>query len=280
MTKEEIIAAVKECAAKLERTPTEAEIRVTMAVKRHLIRKYFNSYTRLISACGLERHGSGVPLTIEAMFLDWAGVVRSRGKIPTATEYDQLGAYSYRPFMNRFRSWKGLPEQMLAYAVEKGKRAEWEDVVKIIAEHLKMPLEEATRFKIPAGSTFRPRMMAGQPVYGQPLLHGPLTFAPTNEAGVLVAFACMARDLGFVILRVQAEFPDCEAMREVDKNRWQRVRIEFEYESRTFVDHMHPPGGCDLIVCWFDNWPECPVEVLELSSVLENREIGKSGHRA
>jgi len=25
--------------------------------------------------------------------------------------------------------------------------------------------------------------------------------------------------------------------------------------------------GCDLIVCWVHNWPECPVEVIELSTL-------------
>src|SRR5579859_2979439 len=43
------------------------------------------------------------------------------------------------------------------------------------------------------------RIMADRPIYGLPLLQGPLTFAPTNEAGVLAAFACHARELGFTI---------------------------------------------------------------------------------
>ena len=269
MTRDEIIAAAKECTAKLGRVPRQDEFRVTMSVRRHLIRKYFSTYTQLLSVCGLERHGSGVPLTMEAMFQDWASVVRSTGKIPSVTEYDLHGTYSYRPFMSRFKSWKGVPGEMLAYAVAKGLGGEWEDVVKVVAEHLKLPPEEAARYKLPFASTLRRSMVEGQPVYGQPLLPGPLTFAPTNEAGVLAAFACMARELGFVIQRIQAEFPDCEAMREVDKNRWQRVRIEFEYESYNFVEHRHPPSGCDLIVCWFDNWPGCPLEVLELSKALE-----------
>ena len=139
---------------------------------------------------------------------------------------------------------------------------------KIIAEHLKMPLEEATKYKLPSGCTFRPRIMTDRPIYGLPLREGPLTFAPTNEAGVLAAFACYARELGFTILRLQAAFPDCEALREVGPNKGQRVLIELEYESRNFLDHMHPITGCDLIVCWINNWPDCPLEVIELSSVL------------
>jgi hypothetical protein len=36
-----------------------------------------------------------------------------------------------------------------------------------------------------------------------------------------------AQRLGFKILRTQIECPDCEAMREVEPERWQRVGIEF-----------------------------------------------------
>jgi hypothetical protein len=78
----------------------------------------------------------------------------------------------------------------------------------------------------------------------------------------------MAQQLGFVVHRLQTEFPDCEAMRRVGDERCQLVRIEFEFESRNFLKHMHEASGCDLIVCWRHNWPECPLEVLELKRVL------------
>jgi hypothetical protein len=72
---------------------------------------------------------------------------------------------------------------------------------------------------------------------------------------------------GFLVTRIQNEYPDGEAMRKVDKERWQRVRIEFEFESRNFRAHNHDPKECDLIVCWAHNWPECPLPVLELKAV-------------
>jgi hypothetical protein len=270
VNREEIIAALKECVARLGRVPRQDEFRVTMAVRRYLIRKQFGNYGQLLTECGLEHHGSGVPLALESMFRDWAGVVRSTGKIPTAMDYDRLGTCSYRPFMKRFRYWKEVPAGMLAYMVEKGLGDDWRDVQKVIAEHLQMPLEEATKYTLPSEPTYRPRLMADRPIYGLPLLQRPLTFAPTNEAGVLAAFACHARELGFTILRLQAAFPDCEALREVGPNKGQRVLIELEYESRNFLEHQHPVNGCDLIVCWINNWPECPLEVIELSSVLRD----------
>jgi hypothetical protein len=270
VSREEIVAALQEYATKLGRTPSQEEFRVTMQVRRHLIRKHFSTYRHLLAECGLERYGSGAPLTLERMFEDWAGVVRSTGKIPTTTDYDRHGTYSNRPYMNRFRYWKEVPAGMLAYMVAKGLGEKWQDVMNVIAEHLRMPLEDATKYKLPSGCTSRPRILADRPIYGMPLMQGPLTFAPTNEAGVLAAFTYYARDLGFVIQRLQTAFPDCEAMREVGPNRCQRVLIEFEYESRNFLDHLHPVTGCDLIVCWINNWPDCPLEVIELSSVLRD----------
>jgi hypothetical protein len=44
--------------------------------------------------------------------------------------------------------------------------------------------------------------------------------------------------------------------------------LNFELESRNFLLHKHDPKGCDLIVCWVHNWPECPLEVIELSKVV------------
>ena len=68
--------------------------------------------------------------------------------------------------------------------------------------------------------------------------------------------------------RLQAPFPDLEVMREAEPGRWQRLPGELEYESRNFLIHGHDPDTCALLVCWVHNWPECPVEVIELSAVL------------
>jgi hypothetical protein len=69
---------------------------------------------------------------------------------------------------------------------------------------------------------------------------------------------------------VQAGYTDCDAKRRVKPERWERVRIEFEYHSRSFRDHGHDQAGCDLVVCWEHDWPDCPVEVLELRSAIRH----------
>jgi hypothetical protein len=85
-------------------------------------------------------------------------------------------------------------------------------------------------------------------------------------------FGMVARELGYLVEAVQTGFPDCEVKRQIAPNKWQRVRIEFEFESRDYRDHGHPLEGCDVIICWRHNWAECPsnIEVVELSRVIHS----------
>lgn len=89
---------------------------------------------------------------------------------------------------------------------------------------------------------------------------------------MVLLFGMLAKELGFLVEAVQKGFPDCEAKRQIGPERWQRVNIEFEFESRNFRDHRHPLNGCDVIVCWRHNWDDCPkhIEVVELSSVVKS----------
>jgi hypothetical protein len=82
----------------------------------------------------------------------------------------------------------------------------------------------------------------------------------------------VARKLGFCVLRLQSEYPDGEVLRQVARGQWQKIRIEFEFESKNFLKHGHNPRKCDAIVCWLHNWPECPknLEVVELRKVVRN----------
>jgi hypothetical protein len=48
-------------------------------------------------------------------------------------------------------------------------------------------------------------------------------------------------------------------------------------ESRNFLTHLHDPQKCHLIVCWEHNWPDCPLEVVELKSAVKR--IGRSDDR-
>jgi hypothetical protein len=112
------------------------------------------------------------------------------------------------------------------------------------------------------------------PQCGDPLRFDALLRAPISEAGVILAFGMFAERLGYAVETVKPAFPDCIAKRRVGDGRWESVRIEFEYRSRNFRAHGHDPNGCDLIVCWTHDWPDCPIEVLELRSALATMPAG------
>jgi hypothetical protein len=153
---------------------------------------------------------------------------------------------------------------MKQYLVEQELTKEWADVLEMINDRTECQPEYHRRLETEGA----PRVLPNRPVYGSLLAVGPMVCAPTHESGVLLLFGAMAERLGFKILRVQPGFPDIEAWRVVGPNRLQRVKIEVEYQSRNFLTHGHDPKGCDLIVCWEDNWPDCPLEVVELRKMM------------
>ena len=269
MTKEEITAAILSCVEKLGKAPTHAELLRHGGVSRREVRKHFGTYKRALDEYGLEARGVGKKVGLERLFLDWAGVVRRLKKLPTILEYEELGKYCTQPFRRRFGGWTQVPDAMKQHAEEHGHTEEWKDVLELVARRG----DEGHKLPVP-GSV--PKVMEDRPMYGMLLQGCPLVFAPTNEAGVLYLFGAVSAQLGFLVLRIQTQFPDCEAMRVVGENRLQWVRIECEYESRNFQKHMHDPAGCDLIVCWEHNWPECPLEVVELKKVISTQQSAVS----
>ncbi len=119
-------------------------------------------------------------------------------------------------------------------------------------------------------ASFPRRVLADRPLLGTRMRLPGMAHAPVNEMGVMMLFAMLAVQLGFVIESVQAAFPDCLVKIEVEPGRWQYLRIEFEYESRGFQEHGHDAQQCDMIVCWKHNWKNCPahLQVLELSKLI------------
>lgn len=270
MTKEEIIAVVLSCTQEIGHAPSVGELITRTKVSIYGIKKYFGNYKRLLEACGLERGGSGYVVGLESLFPDWAGVVRKLGRVPTMMDYQLHGRYSSRPLVRHFGGWPHVPAGMLEYGRAEKMGEDWKDVLDVVAKHLteRPDLPRASRRTL--SGTLRPIIQDDEPFYGPPMADGPMVFCPTNEAGVAVLFGAVAKDLGFRILRVQTGFPDCEAMLEVEPGRWQRKLIEFENDSRNFVSHGHLAAKCNMIVCWKHNWPECPLEVVELSSAIRD----------
>jgi hypothetical protein len=110
----------------------------------------------------------------------------------------------------------------------------------------------------------------GVPLEGVPGMQS----GPVNELGVVCLFALLSKRLGFAIRRVQAGFPDCIAQKRT-ANGWKTVRVEFEYNAKSFKAHGHNTRGCDYIVCWENDWPDAPkhLEILDLRRQVEPRRV-------
>jgi hypothetical protein len=272
-SKEEIIAAITACAARLGRAPLYHELRAELNLNHRQLRRTFGTYGRALEACGL-RPSAGVKASTDALFRQWAGAARKLGRIPNTTDFE-LEGYSSRTLRGRFSGWANVAPAMKRYAMEAGLAEEWADVVEMVSASEQMERASAgVRETAPGGGKDKEDAeenwtVPGAPVYGAPINSPVLLHAPTNEMGVLILFASLAVELGYRVRHVRSAFPDCDALRRIDDDHWQPVKIEFELLSRNFVEHGHDPLGCDLIVCWKHNWPECPLRVLELCKVVE-----------
>jgi len=112
-------------------------------------------------------------------------------------------------------------------------------------------------------ATERKRSIVGDPLNFEGIIYGPL-----NENGVIFLFSKVHNRLGINIEAIQPGFPDAKGRRKVRKG-WEDIWIEFEFKSSQFKVHGHDPKECDAIVCWEHDWKDCPIEVIELKSKIE-----------
>jgi hypothetical protein len=284
--KQKIIKSIQDIAKKLGRAPSRAEFALRSKISSHFVLKFFSSWTEAVRAAGLQPAAQSGKIPDRALLEDWGRVVRkNRGLLPRHM-FRRLARYSPAVLARRCGGWARVPQMFRKFARRKQK---WADVVSLLPAPGAEDSLDSLDARLAAESTRelrkkdRARADRGQasgtafhtelkdrPVCGGPMPFRSLRYEPVNEQGVVLLFGMLAEGLGYTVEHVQQGFPDCEARRQVGPERWQRVRIEFEYESRNFMQHGHPHRGCDVIVCWRHNWPEHPerLEVLELSRVM------------
>ncbi len=230
---------------------------------------FFGSWNRAIEAAGLEPITDFVPehkkISDEELMTEVIRLTKELGKKPSDREMQALGRFSPRPYVKRWGSFAkgreaayqklGFPKFSEVAAGNVSNQEVVSHKPPIIPETIK-PKEPRKRKKVQ---------------FGEPIDFRGLRFAPINEQGVVYLFGMISKELGFLIESIRTEYPDCEGKRCVDEkeNRWEHVLIEFEYESGQFKQHGHSPEDCDLIICWIHDWEECPVEVLELRSIIK-----------
>jgi hypothetical protein len=235
------------------------------------IRRLFGTYNGLVEAAGLvtkkfhsaeSRKYSSAELLAEI-----ARVVRIPDSKLTTVFFEQHSKISVWSCLRRFGGWI----KALKAASHKLDPERESDLLLRIRAYTARAATASTPIPPAAEGTrsLRPSAHGDGLMYGDLIHFRGLEHAPVNELGVILLFGMIYRELGYVVEMVKPGFPDCEAKREVRPGIWRRVRIEFEFRSRKFCKHGHNPEHCDVIVCWENDWPDCPIEVLELKSASQ-----------
>ncbi len=271
LDKKQILDSIRAIARQLGRTPSHAEFFGRAEITKYTLAKVFPKWNDAVRAAGLKPRRLRLKLQDSDLLRDWGETVRRKRAVPSRRGYLLEGKYEPRTLEKRFGGWSSVPQAFRNFA--KGKR-EWAGVVALLDVFKgkeEAPGKQDSRSSRPPNGAQR-ALLRARPTYGDPMDFRGLRHEPVNEQGVIFLFGILARELGYMVEAMQTGFPDCEAKRRIGPGRWKRVDIEFEFESRNFRDHGHPASGCDAIVCWRHNWPECPedIEVVELSSVIKS----------
>jgi hypothetical protein len=275
ITREQIVEAAKRCASEFGGPLSKADFERLSHISDHQIYRLFpeGGWSEIRELAGIGRHPlDRDPLTDDQLLAEFARVATEIGRIPTWGMFASKGKVSADAVSKRFGGMQGTLKRLRDWLETRQPDSPLFEKLQVKSRHEIPPAPQASVVQ-PVGTQAVWEKGTG-PVFGRPINFRGLRHAPINEQGVVFLFGMVAYELGFIVEAVQAGCPDCEAKRCVDRknDRWQRVRIEFEFLSSNFLEHRHDPSGCDVIVCWQHNWPECPLEVVELRTVIDRLE--------
>ena len=234
---------------------TQAQFKEHGYVSASTIEKRFGGWNNALKRAGLQiRRARDIP--DEEIFSEIGRLWNKLGRKPTYDEFNKLATLSCGLLERRFGTFlKAMDAFFQTHDVSK-------------------PLPVQSSFAIPVRKAIHApeaRVRDNKMKYGPLINFRGMQHAPLKELGVVFLFGMLAKELGFVVEAIGAPFPDCEAKRlDEDGKHYKRVMIEFEYASSNFRTHKHDATKCDLIVCWIHDWKTCPIEVLELSKIVES----------
>ena len=267
MDKEKIIELIKK-EAKGKEQLTLAKFLQKTGISRHKFYKDFY-WRELCKEAGLKPYLPGIRIDDNDLFEEMRRVFVEKTKgIVSALKFDGKCQYSVDTYKDHFGKW---PEVLLKFR-------EWLEEKKIeflyadkLPSSTRMDISKDRETSVSKKETQIQWKSIGGNVYGSVLNFRGLQHAPVNEQGVVFLFGMICSELSFVVEAIRTAYPDCEAKRLVNKSRdkWERVRIEFEYRSSSFKEHGHNSKDCDVIVCWEHDWHDCLLEVIELKSVIQ-----------
>lgn len=249
---------------------TCSEFSSETGISKWQIYQLFEGWREACEEAGLEPNYQNITIDDENLFEEMHRVFLNLGGICTRTKFGKLSKYSVDTYKKRFGNWQENLFLFRGWLEQKKIAFPFIDVLPIDSIN-KFTTREDHREQPPHELQYHWRSTGGI-TYGSFLNFRGLQHSPLNEQGVVFLFGMVCHELGFVVEAIRPDYPDCEAKRLVDKkqDKWERVRIEFEFKSSSFKAHGHKPDLCDVIVCWEHDWPECPLEVIELKSAIKS----------
>lgn len=105
-------------------------------------------------------------------------------------------------------------------------------------------------------------------IVGEPMELQVMRWTPTNEMGVVALFIEFRKELGFPLIEfIRTRFPDAAVFESSSKGYIRRY-IEFEFKSSGYKAHVKSKRKCHYVVCWENDWKDCPIPVLELKQMI------------
>lgn len=259
-SKEELLSKIKETANKLKRDHlAESEFTKETGISYRPIHRLFGNWEQAVKEAGLKIHPAHkIKISEVELFQEYFRVTEELNRFPSYSEFARCSKYSIGVYEAHFGNFTEFRKHALQYGTYH----------ELIKPEIAQPLVENI-FTKTTQNKFSHEILEDRPILGEIINFRSLLHAPVNELGVVYLFGILSNDLGFVIESIQSGFPDCEAKRRLKNNRWQSIRIEFEYKSSNFIEHKHDITKCDLIICWEHDWNNCPLEVISLKEYLQ-----------
>jgi hypothetical protein len=259
-----IVARMKAVAARLGRRRIGRDEFVRESgIPRKAISRHFARYWNLLRAAGLDDQPPNRPVDDETLLRALRDACTAAGGVVGQWRFQQASKHHVNTVKKRWGGWDKALTALRDWLLRHEPGFPHLDALDRYC---------ATRKRLKASGEVPSDRRLGDILRFRALEH-----EPTSESGVIYLFGMVAGELGFVLEGLGTGFPDAEVKRR-DGRGWRRARVEFEHQSRNFRQHGHDPAGCDLIICWEHNWPDCPLEVLELKSVV--RKLAGAGSSA
>ena len=275
----ESIVQVLQNVARAVGANTLSKKQVSSHVPLSSINYHFGSLGNALEAAGLRRvsavehlRSRGVRITEDELFASILRLEEKLGKEPGYNQYLSRGDHSVRPFTDRFGNWPDVLAYYRKWKLDHPRTGDSLPHASVGQGLSAVPTgsgENVFRIEARKPDGNKQSESTSPHLYGEEINFRSLRHAPTNELEVIFLFALVSKELGFNIEAIRAAYPDCEAKLKVSKkNLWSKVRIEFEFRASNFREHAHDAASCDYIVCWENDWPECPLPVIELKKEI------------